>query len=162
MIKKLFKNENAQLSIFALGMIFFFVFASCALCAYIIIQSEVLGIIKSTKTQLNALSASIAIDSNNSLRESDLENYEFQIYYNSEYFETIKERFMNSYAQNVKLKSEFYEISNPEISFELDEEYERIKYTFTCKIKMKLKIGSLEHIFYADNIELAGYHNTKF
>lgn len=130
------------------------------LLLYASIQIHCINIRNGAKMELNNLSASIYADTYRSQRETNLSEYLNTLYSSRSYTQKLETSVKEGLATKVPLSTEDYEIRNIHLAFEREDN--RIRYVFICDAEFYISMFGKRYPTITQEIELTGYHNTKF
>ena len=154
------RNERGDLSIATCFIIVGIVMLISFLLLYASVKINCITIRIGAKMELNNLSASIYADTYRSQRESKFGEYLNTLYSSRSYTRQLETAVEDGLAAKISLSTEDYEISNIHLEFEQDGD--RILYVFTCDAEFYITMFGRRYPTITQEIELTGYHNTKF
>lgn len=159
-IKQLIWNERGDLTFFSVFVVLAVNMIIAFVMLYATVEINCINIRNGAKMSLNNLSASIYSDTFRSQRESDLGEYWNTLYSSSSYTQQLEQMVQGNLAEKIELSNDNYRVSNINLTF--NEESDRIQYVFTCKVEFYIRMFGGNFPTVSRNIELTGYHNTKF
>lgn len=159
-LQRSLKNERGAIAIFSCFFIVGVVMLISFLLLYASIQIHCINIRNGAKMELNNLSASIYADTYRSQRETNLSEYLNTLYSSSSYTDMLEETVRNGLASKVPLSTDDYQISNISLDFNVVDD--RVEYIFTCDVKFFIYMFGHQYPTITQQVELTGYHNTKF
>jgi len=159
-LRRSLKNERGVIAIFSCFFIVGVVILISFLLLYASIQIYCINIRNGAKMELNNLSASIYADTYRSQRETNLSEYLNTLYSSSSYTDMLEETVRDGLATKVALSSDDYQISNISLDFHVVND--RVEYIFTCDVEFYIYMFGHQYTTITQQVELTGYHNTKF
>ncbi|MDD4509475.1 MAG: hypothetical protein PHY23_00930 [Oscillospiraceae bacterium] len=159
-LRRPLRNERGDLSIASCFIIVGVVMLVSFLLLYASAKINCINIRNGAKMELNNLSASIYADTYRSQRESNFSEYLNTLYSSRSFVQQMESAVEDGLATKVSLSTDDYEISNIHLEFELDGD--RIRYIFTCDAEFYISMFGRQYPTITQEIELTGYHNTKF
>jgi hypothetical protein len=157
---RLLYNDRGDLSIATCFIIVGIVMLISFLLLYASVKINCINIRNGAKMELNNLSASIYADTYRSQRESNFGEYLNTLYSSRNYTQQLEATVKDGLAEKIPLSTEDYEISN--IHLEFEREGDRIRYIFTCDAEFYISMFGRRYPTITQEIELTGYHNTKY
>ena len=110
--------------------------------------------------ELNNLSGTIYADTYRSQRESNFSEYLSTLYQSRSYTAQLENIVLDGLEAKIPLSTDDYTIHNTGVEFSVDGD--RMKYVFTCDIDFYIRMFGNNYPVITQEIELTGYHNTKF
>lgn len=154
------RNERGDLSIAACFIIVGIVMLISFLLLYASVKINCINIRNGVKMEINNLTASIYADTYRSQRESNFGEYLNTLYSSRSYVVQMESMVEDGLAAKVDLANDDYKISDIRLEFELDGD--RIRYIFTCDAEFYISMFGRQYPTVTREIELTGYHNTKY
>lgn len=159
-LRKPLQNDRGDISIFTCFFIVGVVMLVSFLLLYASIRINCINIRNGAKMELNNLSATIYADTYRSQRETNFSEYLNTLYSSRDYTDMLEETVRNGLASKVPLSTDDYEIRNIRLEFHVAGD--RVEYRFTCDADFYLFMFGHQYPAITQEIELTGYHNTKF
>lgn len=159
-LKKQLHNEQGEISIFACFFVTGVIMLVSFLLLYFSVQINCINVRNGIKMELNNLSATIYADTYRSQRESNFSEYLNTLYQSRSYTAQLESIVLDGLESKVPLSTDDYEIRNTDLEFSIDGD--RIEYVFTCDIDFFIRMFGNHYPVITQEIELTGYHNTKF
>lgn len=159
-LKKQLHNEQGEISIFACFFVTGIIMLVSFLLLYFSVQINCINVRNGIKMELNNLGATIYADTYRSQRESNFSEYLNTLYQSSSYTAQLESIVLDRLESKVSRSTDDYEIRNTDLEFSVDGD--RIEYVFTCDIDFFIQMFGSHYPVISQEIELTGYHNTKF
>lgn len=159
-IRKLCNNERGDISFLSCFLVMGIVILISFLLLYASIRINCINIRNGAKMELNNLSATIYADTYRSQRETNFSEYLRTLYSSSDYTDMLEETVANGLASKVSLSTEDYRIKNISLRFQVVGD--RVEYTFLCDAEFYIYMFGHSYPTITRQIQLTGYHNTKF
>lgn len=159
-LRKQLQNEQGDISIFSCFFIVGIVMLISFLLLYASVRITCINIRNGAKMELNNLSASIYADTYRSQRETNFSEYLNTLYSSSSYKAMLEDAVTEGLAEKVPLSTEDYQIKNIRLDFHLTGD--RVEYVFSCDAEFYIFMFGRSYPAITQQIELTGYHNTKF
>lgn len=159
-MKKPLKNDRGDISIFAC----FFVTGIIMLVSFLMLYASVsitcINIRNGAKMELNNLSASIYADTYRSQRESNFSEYLKTLYQSASYTRSLEQSVEDGLENKIALSTDDYRVRN--ISLDFTVVGDRVEYVFHCDVDFYIFMFGKEYSVITQEVQLTGYHNTKF
>lgn len=159
-MKKPLKNDRGDISIFAC----FFVTGVIMLVSFLMLYASVsitcINIRNGAKMELNNLSASIYADTYRSQRESNFSEYLKTLYQSASYTRSLEQIVEDGLESKIALSTDDYRVRN--ISLDFTVVGDRVEYVFHCDVDFYIFMFGKEYPVITQEVQLTGYHNTKF
>lgn len=159
-MKKPLKNDRGDISIFAC----FFVTGIIMLVSFLMLYASVsitcINIRNGAKMELNNLSASIYADTYRSQRESNFSEYLKTLYQSASYTRSLEQSVEDGLENKIALSTDDYRVRN--ISLDFTVVGDRVEYVFHCDVDFYIFMFGKEYPVITQEVQLTGYHNTKF
>lgn len=159
-IWKLCNNERGDISFLSCFLVMGIVILISFLLLYASIRINCINIRNGAKMELNNLSATIYADTYRSQREKNFSEYLRTLYSNSDYTDMLEETVANGLASKVSLSTDDYRIKNISLRFQVVGD--RVEYTYLCDAEFYIYMFGHYYPMITRQIQLTGYHNTKF
>lgn len=131
------------------------------LLLFVSVQINSNKIRNSVKIELNNLSAEIASDTYEAMRDANLTAYKSQLYSSYTYQNYLTSTFRSGLAEQLPTETDAYKISGGTLRFEKDGE-SRIRFTYTCRVQFYISMFGESYPTVTRDITVTGYHSTKF
>lgn len=159
-LKGALQNERGDVPIFACFFVTGVIMLVSFLLLFFSVQINCINIRNGIKMELNNLSATIYADTYRSQRESNFSEYLSTLYQSRSYTAQLESIVLDGLESKVPLSTDDYTIRNTSLEFSVDGD--RIEYVFTCDIDFFIRMFGNNYPVITQEIELTGYHNTKF
>lgn len=141
-----------------------FILVAVILLSFLLLYSSVTitcnNIRSGAKMSLNNLSASIYADTYRSQREVNIEEYMKTVYSSPSYLRKMEQAVTEELEKKVPLHTDQYQVKNIRLAFTSHDE--RIEYVFQCEVEFYISMFGNQYPTIRQQVELTGYHNTKF
>ncbi len=152
------KNNRGDIAVYTCFFLVAMVMLVSFLLLYASVQITCINIRNGVKMELNNLSGSIYADTYRSQREVNFSEYLNTLYSSNE--DVLREAVTEGLASKVPLTTEDYQVKNIDLEFQLLDD--RVEYRFRCEVTFYFKMFGRSYPSIVRQIELTGYHNTKF
>lgn len=159
-IRTVYKNERGDMTVFTCFFILITVMLVSFMLLYASVQIACINIRNGAKLELNNLSGSIYADTYRSQREVNFSEYLSTLYSSSDYTQMLTEAVTDGLASKITLSTEDYQVKNISLDFNLQED--RVEYIFRCDVEFYIRMFGQSYPVITRQVELTGYHNTKF
>lgn len=159
-IKGLLRGERGEVTIFTCFFVTGIIILVSFLLLYASVRINCINIKNGAKMELNNLTASIYSDTYRSQRESNFGEYLRTLYQSSEYQRQLEESVQEGLERKIALSTDDYQIKNIRLDFDI--RGDRIEYVFSCDAEFYIYMFGGYYPVITQEIQLTGYHNTKF
>ncbi len=159
-ISGVLRNEQGDMTVYTCFFILITVMLVSYLLLYASVQITCINIRNGAKLELNNLSGSIYADTYRSQREVNFSEYLRTLYSSSDYTQMLTEAVTDGLAGKIALSTEDYCVENISLEFHLQDD--RVEYVFRCDVEFYIRMFGQSYPAITRQVELTGYHNTKF
>lgn len=161
--KKLWKDENGELSFLSVFVVLAINMLMVFLLLFASIRIEGINIRNAAKMELNNVSARIYADTFHSQREANLGSYMNDLYFSSSYQEALRTDFLQGLRDRIPLENDDYRLSNISLDFrQYGDDNGKIEYIFSCEVQFRIQMFGDLFPPISRHITLTGSHNTKY
>lgn len=161
--KKLWKDENGELSFLSVFVVLAINMLMVFLLLFASIRIEGINIRNAAKMELNNVSARIYADTFHSQREANLGSYMNDLYFSSSYQEALRTDFLQGLRDRIPLENDDYRLSNISLDFrQYGDDNGKIEYIFSCEVQFRIQMFGDLFLPISRHITLTGSHNTKY
>lgn len=161
--KKLWEDENGELSFLSIFIILAINMLMAFLLLFASIRIESINIRNAAKMELNNISARIYADTFHSQREANLGSYMEDLHFSSSYQEALRSDFIQGLKDRIPLENDDYKLSNISLDFrQYGDDNGKIEYIFSCEAQFRIQMFGDMFPPISRHITLTGSHNTKY